>query len=241
MGDGEYYLVDTNVLFDVVRLVLTVNPLFETVLRNPRDIEAIQQIAMSVINKINKRWIASFAFLSRECRRGNCFITEFTQRIELPRVFVKLLLGGDLPIRRGGGSLFNEVEGLTKGWFSIVESLFGIGVLGMDYSDYEVAREIVRVYEVCGSGSLVKVLNNAMDVLLVATALNRGYNFVTTDKRLVCGLVNQVVTGLTQVPRGGVCLANARLGIGGRALSTRVYLIHEQCGSLRCTGRERWC
>ena len=68
-----------------------------------------------------------------------------------------------------------------------------------------------------------------------------GYNFVTTDKRLVCGLANQVITGLTQVPRGGVCLANARLGIGGRALSTRVYLIHEQCGSLQCTRRERWC
>jgi len=47
MGNNEYYLVDTNVLFDVVRLILTVKPLFEIVLRNPRDIGAIQQVAMS--------------------------------------------------------------------------------------------------------------------------------------------------------------------------------------------------
>jgi hypothetical protein len=230
--------VDANVLFDVVRLVLMVNPLFETVLGSPGDIEAI---LMSVVNKINKRWIASFAFLSRECRRGNCFITEYTQRIELPRVFTKLLLSGDLSITRVGGSLFNKVERLTEEWFRRAQSLFGIGVLGMDYSDYEVARGIVRVYEKCGSRPLKRVLDNAMDVLLVATALNRGYNLVTTDKRLVCGLANQVVTGLAQAPMGGVCQADAGLGVGGRALSTRVYLIHEQCGSLQCTRRERWC
>jgi predicted nucleic acid-binding protein len=241
MGNNEYYLVDANVLFDVVRLILTVKPLFETVLRNPGDIGAIRQATMSVINKINKRWIASFAFLSRECRRGNCFITEYTQRIELPRVFTKLLLSGDLSITRVGGSLFNKVERLTEEWFRRAQSLFGIGVLGMDDGDYEVAREIVRVYEACGSRPLKRVLDNAMDILLVATAFNRGYNLVTTDKRLVCGLANQIITGLAQAPMGGVCLANARLGIGGRALSTRVYLIHEQCGSLQCTNREKWC
>jgi hypothetical protein len=65
-----------------------------------------------------------------------------------------------------------------------------------------------------------------MDVLLVATALNRGYNFVTTDKKLVCGLGD------------GSLLASVGLIIQ-TTFSTRTYLIHEQCDSLQCTGRER--
>ena len=91
-----------------------------------------------------------------------------------------------------------------------------------------------------------KGLDNAVDILLVATALNRGYGFVTTDRRLVCGLDNKIVTGVGQV-RGGdvpwgslVCQADGRLGVGGRVLSAKIYLIHEQC-NLQCSEGERWC
>jgi hypothetical protein len=124
-------------------------------------------------------------------------------------------------------------------------SSLGVGVLGMDYGDFEVAG-VTKVCGACGSRSLARVLDNAIDILLVAVALNRGYGFVTTDRRLVCGLDNKIVTGVGQV-RGGdvpwgslVCLADARLGVGGGVLSTKIYLIHEQC-NLQCSERERWC
>jgi hypothetical protein len=88
--------------------------------------------------------------------------------------------------------------------------------------------------------------DNAVDILLVAVAL-RGCGLVTTDRRLVCGLGNRIVTGVGRV-RGGdvpwgsdlVCLADARLGVGGGVLSAKIYLIHEQC-NLQCSERERWC
>jgi len=150
-----------------------------------------------------------------------------------------------LSVGRGGGSLLDEVVGLAERW--LVGSSLGVGMLGMDYGDFEVAREVVKVYGACGSRSLARVLDNAIDILLVAVALNRGYGFVTTDRRLVCGLYNKIVTGVGQV-RGGdvpwgsvlVCLADARLGVGGGVLSTKIYLIHEQCNR-QCSERERWC
>ena len=99
-------------------------------------------------------------------------------------------------------------------------SSLGVGVLGMDYGDFEVAREVVKLYGGCGSRSLARVLDNAIDILLVAVALNRGCGLVTTDRRLVCCLDNKIVTGVGQA-RGGdvpwgsdfVCSADARLGL----------------------------
>jgi predicted nucleic acid-binding protein len=240
------YLVDTNVVLDVVRLVLVAKPLYEAVMKDLKDVEALRQVA-SAVDGINRRWVASFLFLSYKCTRGGgCFVVDFARRIELPRVFTKLLLGGALSVGRGGGSLLDEVVGLAERWLSMVGSSLGVGVLGMDYGDFEVAREVVKVYGACGSRSLARVLDNAIDILLVAVALNRGYGFVTTDKRLVCGLGNRIVTGVGQV-RGGdvpwgslVCPADARLGVGGEVLSAKIYLIHEQC-NLQCSERERWC
>ena len=51
----------------------------------------------------------------------------------------------------------------------------------MDYGDFEVARGVVKV---CGRGSrsLARVLDSAIDNLLVAVALNRGCGLVTTDR-----------------------------------------------------------
>ncbi len=71
----------------------------------------------------------------------------------------------------------------------------------MDYSDFEVARGVVKVCGACGSRSLARVLDNAVDILLVAVAL-RGCGLATTDRRLVCGLGNRIVTGVGRV-RGG--------------------------------------
>jgi hypothetical protein len=60
-------------------------------------------------------------------------------------------------------------------------SSLGVGVLSLGYGDFEVAREVVKAYGSCGARSRERVLDNAIDILLVATALNRGYGFVTTD------------------------------------------------------------
>jgi len=82
-----------------------------------------------------------------------------------------------------------------KGGFPWWGSSLGVGVLGMD-GDFEVARGVVKVCGACGSRSLARVLDNAVDILLVAVALNRGCGLVTTDRRLVCGLDNKIVTGV---------------------------------------------
>jgi predicted nucleic acid-binding protein len=247
MGGNEY-LVDTNVALDVVRLVLAARPLYEAVVKGLKDAEAMRQAVASAIggiNRINRRWIASFLFLSYNCRRGVCFVVDFTRRIELPRVFTKLLLGGASPV--GRGPLLDEVVGLAERWLSMMGSSLGVGVLGLGYGDFEVAREVVKAYGSCGARSRERVLDNAIDILLVATALNRGYGFVTTDRRLVCGLYNKIVTGVGQVSGGYVpwgsdlvCLADAELGVGGGVLGAKIYLIHEQC-NLQCSERERWC
>jgi len=153
---------------------------------------------------------------------------------------------GSCRFGRGGGSLLDEVVGLAERWLSMVGSSLGVGVLGMDYGDFEVARGVAKVYGACGSRSLARVLDNAVDILLVAVALG-GCGLVTTDRWLVCGLYNKIVTGVDQV-RGGdvpwgsdlVCPADARLGVGGGVLGAKIYLIHEQC-NLQCSERERWC
>ncbi len=74
----------------------------------------------------------------------------------------------------------------------------------MDYGDIEVARKVVKVCGACGSRSLASVLDNAIDILLVAVALNRGCGLVTTDRKLVCGLYNKIATGVGQVSGGDV-------------------------------------
>ena len=56
---------------------------------------------------------------------------------------MKLLLGGALSV--GHGPLLDEVVGLAERWLSMVGSSLGVGVLGMDYGDFEVAREVVKV------------------------------------------------------------------------------------------------
>jgi len=110
-----------------------------------------------------------------------------------------------LSVGRGGGSLLDEVVGLAQRWLSMVGSSLGVGVLGMDYGDSEVAREVVKVYGACGSRSLARVLDNAIDILLVAVALNRGYGLVTTDRRLVAVWTIKSLLALAKCP-GAMCL-----------------------------------
>jgi len=49
------YLVDTNVVLDVVRLVLATKPLYESVMKDLKDVEAMRQVA-SAVDGIN-RWL----------------------------------------------------------------------------------------------------------------------------------------------------------------------------------------
>jgi len=49
------YLVDINVVLDVVRLVLVAKPLYEAVTRDLKDVEAMRQVA-SAVDGI-KRWL----------------------------------------------------------------------------------------------------------------------------------------------------------------------------------------
>jgi predicted regulator of amino acid metabolism with ACT domain len=50
------YLVDTNVVLDVVRLVLVTKPLYEAVMKDLKDVEALRQVA-SAVDGINRRWL----------------------------------------------------------------------------------------------------------------------------------------------------------------------------------------
>ena len=59
---GNGYLVDTNVVLDVVRLVLVAKPLYEAVMKDLNDVEALRQVA-SAVDRINRRWVAGFLFL----------------------------------------------------------------------------------------------------------------------------------------------------------------------------------
>ncbi|NAZ33105.1 MAG: hypothetical protein GU356_02235 [Pyrobaculum sp.] len=119
-------LVDTNVVLDVVRLVLVAKPLYEAVMKDLKDVEEMRQVA-SAVDGINRRWVASFLFLSYKCTRGGgCFVVDFARRIELPRVFTKLLLGGALSVGRGGGSLLDEVVGLAERWLGVVSWRWGV-------------------------------------------------------------------------------------------------------------------
>jgi hypothetical protein len=49
------YLVDTNVVLDVVRLVLVAKPLYEAVMKDLKDVEALRQVA-SAVDGIS-RWL----------------------------------------------------------------------------------------------------------------------------------------------------------------------------------------
>ena len=49
------YLVDTNVVLDVVRHVLVAKPLYEAVMKDLKDVEALRQVA-SAVDGIN-RWL----------------------------------------------------------------------------------------------------------------------------------------------------------------------------------------
>ena len=75
------FLVDTNVVLDVVRLVLVAKPLYEAVMKDLKDVEALRQVATAV-DGINRRWVASFLFLSYKCTRGGgCFVVDFARHI----------------------------------------------------------------------------------------------------------------------------------------------------------------
>jgi predicted regulator of amino acid metabolism with ACT domain len=58
MGGNEY-LVDTNVVLDVVRLVLAAKPLYEAVMKDLKDVEALRQVA-SAVDGINGGWFFVF-------------------------------------------------------------------------------------------------------------------------------------------------------------------------------------
>ena len=50
------YLVDTNVVLDVVRLALVAKSLYEAVMKDLKDVEALRQVA-SAVDGINRRWL----------------------------------------------------------------------------------------------------------------------------------------------------------------------------------------
>ena len=50
------YLVDTNVVLDVVRLVLVAKPLYEAGIKDLKDVEALRQVA-GAVDGINRRWL----------------------------------------------------------------------------------------------------------------------------------------------------------------------------------------
>jgi hypothetical protein len=101
--------------------------------------------------------------------------------------------------------LLDEVVGLAERWLSMVGSSLAVGVLGMNYGDFEVAREVVKAYGSCGARSRERVLDNAIDILLVATALNRGYGFVTTDRGWFAVWAIESLQALAKYP-GALCL-----------------------------------
>jgi len=73
------YLVNINVVLDVMRLVLVAKPLYEAVTKDLKDVEAMRQVA-SAVDGIN-RWLV-FLFLSYKCMRGGgCFVVDFARRI----------------------------------------------------------------------------------------------------------------------------------------------------------------
>jgi hypothetical protein len=97
------YLVDTNVVLDVVRLVLVAKPLYEAAMKDLKDVEALRQVA-SAVDGINRRWAASFLFLSYKCTRGGgCFVVDFARRIELPRVLRNCCWVGPCRLGMGAG------------------------------------------------------------------------------------------------------------------------------------------
>jgi predicted regulator of amino acid metabolism with ACT domain len=58
MGGNEY-LVDTNVVLDVVPLVLAAKPLYEAVMKDLKDVETLRQVA-SAVDGINSGWFFVF-------------------------------------------------------------------------------------------------------------------------------------------------------------------------------------
>jgi len=52
------YLVNINVVLDVMRLVLVAKPLYEAVTKDLKDVEAMRQVA-SAVDGIN-RWLVFF-------------------------------------------------------------------------------------------------------------------------------------------------------------------------------------
>jgi hypothetical protein len=58
MGGNEY-LVDTNVVLDVVPLVLVAKPLYEAVMKDLKDVETLRQVA-SAVDGINGGWFFVF-------------------------------------------------------------------------------------------------------------------------------------------------------------------------------------
>ncbi len=107
---------------NVLRLVLVAKPLYEAVTKDLKDVETLRQAA-SAVDGINRLIV----FSEYECTRGGgCFVVDFARRIELPRVFTKLLLGGALSVGRGGGSLLDEVVGLAERWLGVVSWRWGV-------------------------------------------------------------------------------------------------------------------
>ena len=52
-------MVDTNVVLDVVRLVLAAKPLYEAVMKDLKDVETLRQVA-SAVDGINGGWFFVF-------------------------------------------------------------------------------------------------------------------------------------------------------------------------------------
>jgi hypothetical protein len=197
---NEHFLLDTNVVVDAVRYV--VDP---------------------AVSKL--RWKVSHDFLKKHCRDVNCFISDLTQYIELPRVLMKMFLSNNVRIEQPG-SLLSIVRDWVNEWLSKLK----INVISIDVSDYEVALALVRACQGSDSTSPTGILEGAVNVILLATALSKGYSFVTTDENLVCGLSGAVISNFTiTYTIEGLCMAEARLNVNNRRLNISVYLISDKC------------
>jgi len=178
-----YFLLDTSIIID----------LFEY-FEKPRSIQSILSMARNLKRSMNKkgakgkeylRWINDeyrptlvYDFLRNNCRANNCVITDITSRLELPVIAIRWVLHKATvsPMPLFLDIIHNFVD------FEVIGKLRSNGFNLIEYSagkdDYEIAREITKILEECFKQPIRRF---AIDVAILAVALNKNYHFITTD------------------------------------------------------------
>jgi hypothetical protein len=246
---GKHALLDTNVLADLVLYVLQGMPIEYLPQRRLKRLQSQSRMkARTILDKVTFQYrpYVIYEFTRRMCQGSKCFISELTL-LELPKVSLKWFLDGKAQFKSKKNSFLNAINETINEWLSLLKDLFGIEILGVSYKDHDVAVNMARA---CQQRS--DILNNAVDIYLLAIALNGHYSFVTMDRRLVCGLSGSFISGLRLYTETvgninrfgfGVCIADARFDTGNRELNTSIYLVDNQCmppkPNLNCG--QKWC